>query len=85
MANAKLLMYGSKHLQQNFFFFLKKCEYPMVLSDLEIPPDLKILVNLAKGRLVATLQFLILPLATDESAPCTSTQDQSPHEPTRVK
>jgi hypothetical protein len=28
------------------FFFLKKCEYPMVLSDLEIPPDLKILLNL---------------------------------------
>ena len=25
------------------FSFLKKCEYPMVLSDLEIPPDLKIL------------------------------------------
>jgi hypothetical protein len=24
------------------FVFLKKCEYPMVLSDLEIPPDLKI-------------------------------------------
>jgi hypothetical protein len=45
MANAQLLMYGSKHLEQNFFFFvfLKKCEYPMVLSDLEIPPDLKIL------------------------------------------
>ena len=44
MANAQLLMYGSKHLEQNFFFFvfLKKCEYPMVLSDLEIPPDLKI-------------------------------------------
>jgi hypothetical protein len=44
MANAELLMkYGSKHLKQNFFFcfvFLKKCEYPMVLSDLEIPPDL---------------------------------------------
>ena len=42
MANAQLLMYGSKHLKRNFFFFLKKCEYPMVLSDLEIPPDLKI-------------------------------------------
>ena len=43
MANAQLLMYGSKHLKQNFFF-LKKCEYPicMVLNELEIPPDLKI-------------------------------------------
>jgi hypothetical protein len=44
MANAQLLMYcyWSKHLEQNFFFsfFLKKCEFPMVLSDLEIPPDL---------------------------------------------
>jgi hypothetical protein len=39
MANAQLLMYGSKHLEQNFYFFvfLKKCEYPMVLSDLENP------------------------------------------------
>ena len=47
MANAQLLMYGSKHLEQNFFFFvfLKKCEYPEVLSDLEIPPGLKILVS----------------------------------------
>ena len=24
MANAQLLMYGSKHLEQNFFFFLRK-------------------------------------------------------------
>ena len=49
MANAQLLMYGSKHLEQNFFFcvFLKKGEYPMVLSDLEIPPDLKI-INLVR-------------------------------------
>jgi hypothetical protein len=45
MANAQLLMYGSKHLEHNFFF-LKKCEYPMVLSDLEIPPDLNIVLNL---------------------------------------
>ena len=40
MANAQLLMYGSKHLEQNFFFccFSKHesdfgaAEYPMVLS-----------------------------------------------------
>ena len=50
MANAQLLMYGSKHLEQNFFFFvfLKKCEYPMVLSDLEIPPDPKIHAYVAR-------------------------------------
>jgi hypothetical protein len=29
MANAQLLMfYGSKHLEQNFFFPLNNCEYP---------------------------------------------------------
>jgi hypothetical protein len=50
MANAQLLMYSSTivwveafgtELLFFLFFFLKKCEYPMVLSDLEIPPDLK--------------------------------------------
>ena len=38
MTNAQLLMYGSKHLKQNFFLFfsLNNCEYHGV-SDLENP------------------------------------------------
>jgi hypothetical protein len=47
MANAQLFdvwveAFGTELLF--FVVFLKKCEYPMVLSDLEIPPDLKIIV-----------------------------------------
>jgi hypothetical protein len=30
---------GAFGVELLFSFFLKKCEYPMVLSDLEIPPD----------------------------------------------
>jgi hypothetical protein len=62
MANAQLLMYGSKHLNQNFFFFvfLKKCEYPMVLSDLEDPPDLKIEVLFVKVTVFIVLLFASL-------------------------
>jgi hypothetical protein len=33
--NVQLLMYGSKHLEQNFF--LNSCEYHGVLRDLENP------------------------------------------------
>jgi hypothetical protein len=49
MANAQLLMYGSKHLEQNFFFvfvFLNNCEYHGVLSDKKSrQSDLKIAYN----------------------------------------
>jgi len=46
MANAQLLMYGPKHLEQNFFcfVFLNNSEHHAVLSDLEIPQDLKIVL-----------------------------------------
>jgi hypothetical protein len=40
MAHAQLLMYGSEHLEQNFFLvfvFLNNREYHAVLSDLENP------------------------------------------------
>ena len=35
MANAQLLMYGSKHLEQNFFFFLKKNSFLLLLGTAE--------------------------------------------------
>ena len=49
MANAQLLMYAFVWVEAFgaeflffFFFLLNNCEYHAVLSDLEIPPDLKI-------------------------------------------
>ena len=52
MANAQLLMYAFVWVEAFgaeflffFFFLLNNCEYHAVLSDLEIPPDLKIFLH----------------------------------------
>ena len=65
MANAQLLMYGSKHLEQNFFllfFFLKKCEYGRTAVPHSTQQSHVVVKNFKKKRKEEVLLQMLRPI-----------------------